>query len=579
MTGVRRRAAVVVLVLAAAGVAGCASVPSSSPVQILRAVTDGETAVLPPGPVDGSDAIELVRGFVQASASSADEHAAARRFLADEAADWDDAAGSTVLEPSFDTVPAPDAPDASTDRTRVQIRGTSVGRVSQAGSFEPVQAPIRIDVTVVRRDGQWRISELPPGVVVPLSEFRSSYREVRTWFVDPARRLVVPDQRYLPSFPARAKAARALELLFAGPSGALSGAVVSQLVAGARLRSNVALDGGGALVVDLTRLDDVSDADRRLLAAQVVLSVAEVNVARVRLLVDGVPLLSDRPVLTREDVIDLSAEVQPGADVPALVATGGRLRGLGAVSGSAELPGPLGNGGYDVESAASTVDGQRLAAVARSAGRRLLIVGGTPEAGVTEVGLTAGNMTRPSWIPTGNEVWTVLDGAVVARVLVDGSGPARTGRVNADELAALGPIEDLRISRDGMRVAAVVAGGLYAGAVTRSIDGEVAIRNIRALRPADLSGVVAADWRSTETIVAITRRSDRLVTQVSADGISVQALLVNNLTPPLGAVAAAASRAFLVTDQTGVWSFAGGDQDAWRQVLGGTPDAVPFYPG
>lgn len=579
MTGVRRRAAVVALVLAAAGVAGCASVPSSSPVQILRAVTDGETAVLPPGPVDGSDAIELVRGFVQASASSADEHAAARRFLADEAADWDDAAGSTVLEPSFDTVPAPDAPDASTDRTRVQIRGTSVGRVSQAGSFEPVQAPIRIDVTVVRRDGQWRISELPPGVVVPLSEFRSSYREVRTWFVDPARRLVVPDQRYLPSFPARAKAARALELLFAGPSGALSGAVVSQLVAGARLRSNVALDGGGALVVDLTRLDDVSDADRRLLAAQVVLSVAEVNVARVRLLVDGVPLLSDRPVLTREDVIDLSAEVQPGADVPALVATGGRLRGLGAVSGSAELPGPLGNGGYDVESAASTVDGQRLAAVARSAGRRLLIVGGTPEAGVTEVGLTAGNMTRPSWIPTGNEVWTVLDGAVVARVLVDGSGPARTGRVNADELAALGPIEDLRISRDGMRVAAVVAGGLYAGAVTRSIDGEVAIRNIRALRPADLSGVVAADWRSTETIVAITRRSDRLVTQVSADGISVQALLVNNLTPPLGAVAAAASRAFLVTDQTGVWSFAGGDQDAWRQVLGGTPDAVPFYPG
>lgn len=579
MTGVRRRAAVVALVLAAAGVAGCASVPSSSPVQILRAVTDGETAVLPPGPVDGSDAIELVRGFVQASASSADEHAAARRFLADEAADWDDAAGFTVLEPSFDTVPAPDAPDASTDRTRVQIRGTSVGRVSQAGSFEPVQAPVRIDVTVVRRDGQWRISELPPGVVVPLNEFRSSYREVRTWFVDPARRLVVPDQRYLPSFPARAKAARALELLFAGPSGALSGAVVSQLVAGARLRSNVALDGGGALVVDLTRLDDVSDADRRLLAAQVVLSVAEVNVARVRLLVDGVPLLSDRPVLTREDVIDLSAEVQPGADVPALVATGGRLRGLGAVSGSAELPGPLGNGGYDVESAASTVDGQRLAAVARSAGRRLLIVGGTPEAGVTEVGLTAGNMTRPSWIPTGNEVWTVLDGAVVARVLVDGSGPARTGRVNADELAALGPIEDLRISRDGMRVAAVVAGGLYAGAVTRSIDGEVAIRNIRALRPADLSGVVAADWRSTETIVAITRRSDRLVTQVSADGISVQALLVNNLTPPLGAVAAAASRAFLVTDQTGVWSFAGGDQDAWRQVLGGTPDAVPFYPG
>lgn len=565
--------AALALVLAAAG---CASVPGSSPVQILREVTDGETAVLPPGPVDGSDAIELVRGFVLASASSADEHAAARRFLADEAAEWDDAASFTVLDSSFDTVPSPGAPDLGPDAARVQIRGAAVGRVSAAGSFEPEQAPVRIDVTVRRSDGQWRISDLPPGVVVPLSEFRSSYRDVRTWFVDPARRLVVPDQRYLPTFPARAQAARALELLFAGPSGALSGAVVSQLTPGARLRSNVALDDGGALVVDLTRLGDLAEADRRLLAAQVVLSVAE-NVSRVRLLVDGVPLFADRPVLTREDVGDLSAEVEPGADVPALVATGGRLRGLGPVSGSAELPGPLGNGAYDVESAATTVDGQRLAAVARSAGQRLLIVGGTPDAGVTEVGLTAGDMTRPTWTPTGDEVWTVLDSAIVARVLVDGTG--RTPRVNADELAALGPIQDLRISRDGMRVAAVVGGALYTAAVTRSIDGEVAIRNIRALRATDLGEVVAADWRSTDTIVAITRRSDRLVAQVSVDGLAVQSLLVNNLTPPLGAVAAAASRPFLVTDQTGVWSFAGGEQDAWRQVLGGTPDAIPFYPG
>lgn len=574
----RRATVALALLLAFAGVAGCASVPGSSPVQILRRVTEGETPVLPPGPVDGTDAGGLVRGFVEASGSSTDDHAAARQFLADGTAqDWDAGAGFTVLDSQFDTVPSPGAPDPSTDLTRIRIRGSSVGRVTPSGSFEPGQSPVQIDVTVVRTDGQWRISELPDGVVVPLDEFRASYRDVRTWFVDPTRRVVVPDLRYLPAFPSRAQAARVMELLLAGPSGALLGAADSQLDAGARLRSNVALAESGALIVDLTRVGDLDELGRRLLAAQVVLSLAEVNVARVQLQVDGIPLLAGRTEISREDVADLVGDLQPGADVPALVAAGGRLRGLGAAP--AELPGPVGNGGYEVESAATTVDGQRLAAVARSAGRHLLLVGGGADGGVVEVGLGAADMTRPSWTPTGSEVWTVLDATTVARVLVDGGGGLRTGQVNADELAAFGPIQDLRLSRDGMRVVAVVGGGLYTAAVTRSIDGEAAVRNIRRLRPDDLGEVVSADWRSSEQIVAITRRSDRLVAQVSVDGLSLQGLLVNNLTPPLGAVAAAPSRPFLVTDQTGVWSFAGGDQDAWRQVLGGAPDAVPFYPG
>ena len=94
----------VALLLAMAGVAGCASVPDSSPVQVLRRVTEGEGPVLPPGPVDDSNAADLVRGFVNASGSSSDRHGAARRFLAPEAAGWDDGVGLTVLDGQFDTV-------------------------------------------------------------------------------------------------------------------------------------------------------------------------------------------------------------------------------------------------------------------------------------------------------------------------------------------------------------------------------------------------------------------------------------------------------------------------------------------
>jgi hypothetical protein len=569
---------VVALLLALAALAGCASVPESSPVQVLRQVGGGDDALTPPGPVAGSNPLDLVRDFVFASGSSSERHGAARRFLASDAQGWDDSAGLTVLAGQFDTVPAPGAASPSSDVTTIRIRGTAIGRLTPSGAFEPEQSTFQQDVTVVRRDGQWRISALPPGVVVPLSVFRDNYKPVRTWFVDPVRRLAVADVRHLPTVPARAQAARVLELLLAGPSSALLGAAVSLLPPDAQLRANVTTADDGAVVVDLTRLGDLDESSRELLAAQVVLSLAEVNVGRVRLLADGEPLVADRRDLTREDVSALHAEVEPGADVPGLVVAGGRLRQLSGPEPSGPLPGPLGDGSYAVASAASTVDGQRLAAVADVGGEQTLLLGGAA-GGLTTVPLAADTMTRPTWTPTGSEVWTVLDSRVVARVLVDDTAAPRTGRVNADELAALGPVEDLRLSRDGMRVVAVVGGGVHTGAVVRSIDGEVAIRNVRRLRTDDLSAVVAADWRSTESIVLITRNPEMLVGQVTVDGLVVQQVVSNNLTAPLTAVAAAANRPLWVTDQTGVWSFGGGDQTAWRQVLGGAPDAVPLYPG
>jgi Lipoprotein LpqB beta-propeller domain/Sporulation and spore germination len=573
----RRIVVALILVLAGAGLSGCASVPDSSPVQVLRQVGDGDEAQLPPGPVDGSNPLDLVRDFVFAAGSSTDRHGSARRFLAPDAG-WDDAASLTVLGGQFDTVPAPGAPDPAAGATTIRIRGTALGRITASGSFEPGQGAFQQDVTVVRAGGQWRISRLPDGTVVPLTILRDNYRTVRTWFVDPVRRLVIADLRYLPGVPARAQASRALELLLAGPSGSMQGAAVSELPPGAQLRSNVAMSPDGALIVDLTRVGDLDQTAREVLAAQVVLTLAEVNVAKVRLLVDGEPLLAGKLDLNRDDVMARSAEVQPAADVPGLVVSAGRLRQLTGPDTGVPVAGPLGDGRYEVESAASPVDGRWVAAVTRQGERRMLVVGATGGE-LAAVPLTATTMTRPTWAPTGLEVWTVLDSRVLARVIVDPDGRPRSAGINADELTAIGPIRDLRLSRDGMRVAAVVDGALYTAAVARGTDGEIAIRNVRRLRPVDLGEVVAADWRAPETIVAITRGTQLLVGQVSVDGLGIQSVVGNNLTPPLTAIAAVSNRALLVTDQAGVWSFGGGDQAAWRQVIGGAAGAVPFYPG
>jgi hypothetical protein len=391
------------------------------------------------------------------------------------------------------------------------------------------------------------------------------------------RRVAVPDLRYLPSTPARAQAARAMELLFAGPSAALQGAASSMLVTNAQLRSNVATSPEGSLIVDLTQVGDLDEGGRRLLAAQVVLSLAEVSVGRVRLLADGAPLLPSRPDLTRDDVMSLIAEPVP-ATAPALVVYNGRVHQLNGAQLDTALPGQVGNGEVAVQSAAASPDGRRIAVVAAEGARRRLLIGGT-EGPAVPTGLGATTMTRPSWTPTGSEAWTVVDSSTVARVVLDADGNPRSAAVNATELTRLGPVQDLRLSRDGLRVAAVVRGGLYAAALARSPDGDVTIRNVRALRPADIGDVVAVDWRAAETIVAVSRRADGPVSQVSVDGLSWELLPGSNLTPPLRAVAAAPNRAVLVTDQSGVWSFAGGELETWRQVVGGVPDAVPLYPG
>ncbi|MGD9527242.1 LpqB family beta-propeller domain-containing protein [Pseudonocardia sp.] len=567
-----------------AALAGCASVPDSSPVQVLKRVTEGEAPPAPPGPVDGADPSEIVRGFVTASGSSSDNHGAARRFLAPEiATTWDDGGDLTVLDGQLDTVPAPGAPMPSSGRTTIRIRGTAIGHVTPTGAFEPDETPVEIDVELVRRAGQWRISALPDGVVVPLAVFTESYRAVKVYFVDPVHHKAVPDLRYLPAVPSRAQSARLLELLLAGPSSALRGAVASQFGPEARLRSNVAASPDGALVVDLTGIGQLDETGRRLLAAQVVLSLTEVNVDRVRLLLDGEPLLPGGD-LTPTTIAAYDGEKRPAVDVPGLVVAGGRVRQLTGSEPGAVLPGQVGNGAVDVLSAATTGDGQHLAVVVREGARQRLLLGGGSDGDVVPVALTGSVLSRPSWTPDGTEVWTVVDSTDLRRVLLPAldappGTPARITSVDMSGLTGRGPVTELRLSRDGMRVLAVAGGGIYTAAVARGVDGDVTLRNVRRLRSGSLAEAVGADWRSADSLVVITAAPAGPVVQVSVDGLTMLGVPGTNLTPPLRAVAAGPSRPLVVADAGGVWSFTGGDQVAWRAVLGGVPDAVPLYPG
>ena len=244
---------------------------------------------------------------------------------------------------------------------------------------------MQLDVGVVRRDGQWRIARLPRGARAPVGPARElPHRQdlVRR----PRPRVAVPDLRYLPGSPARAQAARAMELLLAGPSTALQGAATSMLARGTaaverrrqpggcadrrphpgrrpgRGRSPAARGPGGALA---------GRGERRARPA-----------ARRRRAAAGRP---PRPDPRRRRGAGRRAGAGPA--VPALVVYGGRVHQVAAGQPDTPFPGPVGNGELAVQSAASARTAGASPWWPRTARVRLMAAG--PDGAAAPVGPAA----------------------------------------------------------------------------------------------------------------------------------------------------------------------------------------------
>ncbi|HSK61404.1 MAG TPA: LpqB family beta-propeller domain-containing protein [Actinomycetospora sp.] len=614
--GPARRAGVLVpllVVLALGG--GCASVPGSSEVTVLRRVSDAAEPTAPPGPARDAGPLETVRGWVLASGAAAERHEAARAFLTPGAAGtWDDGARPTVVSDQVDTVFA-DRP-AGVGQAAVRIRATALGVLNPDGVFTADPRPIEFEVGLSEQNGQWRIAALPTGTIVRRSDLRANTRPVRTWFLDPRRGEPVSDPRYLPTSPARSVPTRTLQYVLGGPSASLAGAAVSALPAGSGLRSDVALTPEGTAVVDLTRTGPLDDARRRGVARQVTLTLAGIGVPGARILVDGEPLFPGTPdigvaealaglppeIVRRPDLPTDPVVGGPGdPELPVLVADQGRLRLLSGEPAG----GPAGRGTYRAVSASASPGGE-VALVAEDqpapapggepVSPRVRLLTGPGGSELAASGIEGRALARPSWTPDGTEVWSVVDGTTVVRAGRDGqSGPVRPLAVDASALAdigvaatpgAAGPLSALRISPDGARVALVAGGRVVVAAVARDGAGGVRLGSVAVLRADSLDEVLDVGWTRTDQLVAVGNRADRPVTLVSVDGLDLESLSSTNLTPPVTAVAARPGRPLVVADQSGTWTLplagdgsGGSGGDVWRGVPGVGPATVPAYPG
>ncbi len=590
--------------------AGCATVPGSSDVTVLRRVGDPAEPSAPPGPARGAQPPEIVRGWILASGATAERHSAARAFLSPPAAgSWDDGSSPTVISDRFDTVFSPGSGGQS-GTASVHIRADKLGTLRPDGAFVADPGTVDVSVGLTENNGVWRISALPPGTIVRRTDLKANTRPVRIWFLAAVGGAPVGETRYLATSPVRSVPARVLDELFSGPSDDLRGAALSALPTGVLLRSAVGTAADGVTTVDLTRVGPVGALDqarRAEIAQQVVLTLAGVGVDRVQITVDGAPLLDGRAQLGVADVLaglppavrdrqDLPSDrtaTDAAAMSPAVVVTGGRVRPVPLDAATGTDPGrpaapDLVTGVDDARSASMSPDGRDVAVVGTEGPTMRLSVGRVGAA-AAPTAITGTSVGRPSWTPDGSEVWTVVDGRPVRAVRggtsADAAVVAPVG-LDTTPLMGLAPVTALRMSPDGTTLALVTGGRVVLATVVRDAGGGARLGAVRVLRPGPageaLDGVLDVTWSQTGRLVAVGSAAGHPVQLASADGLDLDDGPTTNLTPPVTSVAAAPDRPTLVVDQGGLWSLPADGSDGgevWRSVPGGSNSSVPAYPG
>ncbi|WP_306748512.1 LpqB family beta-propeller domain-containing protein [Saccharothrix yanglingensis] len=578
-----RKALLVVLLGVLPVAAGCAAIPTqTSPIPVNPSAGNA-SAVAAPEPVEGIDPLTLVREFVNAAANPENDYAAARAYLTPEAEKtWDTKGAPAIIETTFNTVPTAAAADDDDEQRTVLLQGKNVGRLQlEDNSFVQLLGNLETPIGLQRDEqDQWRISEPPDGIFVPLAGFQQNYRRVTLYFYDQDFGVLVPDPRWVVVAPSTSIPSRVVNLLLKGPAVGMRGALSTAVPNGAAQRKNTAENDNGALEVDLTKVGDITAAAARRIVAQVVKSLAGVTSSRIRVLVEGQPISADQEEWRPADVQTGEALTTPAAGLTGLLVENRRVL---QVNGD-PLPGPAGQGAYEVLSAAQSMDGSQLAVVARTGASPRLRVGGV-QSDLAQVDLVANTLTRPTWLLSGRqdepsgEVWTVVDGTDVVRVIRTDNGWTANA-VNASELSLIGKITELRLSRDGTRVAAVVDGKLIVAAVVRGQDSAVSLRAPRNLQPSVLgTSALSLDWLAQDVVVASTSLAAWPIAKVNIDGLRIERYNTSNLTVPVGSVTAAPGRNVLAVDQSGLWS-AGDVGDVWRaSATAVAPGAQAFYPG
>ena len=284
-----RRYAAVLAGCAALTLSACGGLSTSSSVQPgldVGSVQDNPVRVVANGPSAGSSPEQVVGGFIKAAAASDNEYQIARLFLAP--------SPETTWRPDSSVVVFTD--DTSLNITKVADDAVTAvakatARIDGNGRYQelPPDSSVEMSFQLRRVGGEWRISKVPDGFGIWLSEadLERLYDPYRVYYVSTAEKRLVPDTRWFPQ--GTGLATRLARSVLAGVPDYLRGAVRSEIPPGTRLAVDAVTVDSGTAKVDLTASGLGSDpARRRAMAAQLLATVQQApGVLRVRLQQEG----------------------------------------------------------------------------------------------------------------------------------------------------------------------------------------------------------------------------------------------------------------------------------------------------
>lgn len=565
----RRKAGRLVVVLLALAVAGgCATVPTSGPVrfQPFEAGEQPEGAdfeIMNVEPKPGDSAWQIVSGFLSTMYTYHPEHPMSREFLTPRAqAEWQPGRRVLVYDNAL-PVPAGDQDDV------IRFSGSKIGMLGEDRGWRPAEPGSEIDLEfrLKKVNGEWRIDELPDYVIMSRENFEREFVPYNLYFYDPDFEILVPDPVYIPrrgDQPTTLVAA-----VLEGPTDHMEEVVRTVASPKIRLEVPTAQVDGRTVAIGLNdAVRDLTERQRELLAVQLVWTLKQyTDVTRVRLLVDGVPLdVFDDPDASiaawRKYDPDVAESVNAG-----FVFQDGRFA---AVQDGELVPRPSRFPELSfvprtyavslfprsvkqrdrIEAGATSVDGVALVG---ENGRTLWIYDGEGELRPIAPDFPFQEIVSLSWDRTGR-LWVVDRKDGKARILVL-DGTERPQVLKVPRLTGA-DVRELRVSRDGMMVAALVGQApksdrtqAFVGVVERD-TGTPVIRHLRALETG-YSQVTDIAWSDHAEVVVVGEDSVSTshVAKVRVDGSLVEP--VNDAPAAPVAVAATPGRPLLVVDAAG----------------------------
>ena len=542
------------VLLAALGLGGagalcsCAQLPRDGEVRQSDVVVAEEDALMQSaaGPEVGASPKEIVEGFLRACAAGySDGFATARSFLIKTAADsWRPQEIVMVYTGSESPVVEQVGEGVVNLHTRL------IGSLDGTGILTPrndedyaVSYSLTADST-----GQWRIGELPGGVLLPDPVFGQEFSAYLLHFLSFDRERAVPELRWTAL---RTAAPTLMRLLLGGPSDWLAPGADTLVPPGLRLLGGLdtPLPADGAVTVSVSSEAAALDpTGRALLVAQIERTLTQVA---------GIHSVSVRALGDEEDPRDADAGT--------------------ALGGAADLD------------AAPGASGQ---AIGMSGGN---VVRGLSTARETLATSRALGTTSARWPDVG------ADGTIVAlagrSMLLLAPGRSAASVIHSVDDESAGQTADGDQADGGDQADAGQTGGEMTppvidrhGWTWTAARGEIIVLNGAGLR-----AELAAEWLAGSRVLAldVSAESERLVVRRLADGETadrVEAAVIvrdaqgrpQRLGPPLGVPAAGGTRALAWSDPVAVAVLADGGTGApdVKQVqVGGTAATIPGLAG